>query len=360
MLTREKGIIAFIFPGQGSQYPGMGKEFYDNWEVVREVFERANQVLGFSLSELCFEKDERRSFERLKHWVESIGDKLHLEFIHRLMADGQSLLKQTRYSQPTVFTTSVACFEVFKQELRSRSLNLDAVVTAGHSLGEYTSLVAAGAIDFEDGLRLVKARGEYMQECGERIGNAGLVAVVNKEKSGSISDEHIQKLTEADVRVALYNTDSQIVIAGYDKNLKRAMHVAKGLGLQAIPLKVSGPFHTPLMKPAADKLREYLEGFQFSLARIPIIANVSTYGIVDPVHIKEELVKQIYTPILWKQSVQKMIQSGVRVFIEIGPGKVLSNMIKRSHSEVEVLNVEDEASLEATLKRLTRLMRGSD
>lgn len=353
MSAIERGRVAYLFPGQGSQYPGMGKEFHDNREVARYVFEKANKILGYNLTDLCFEKDERRSFEKLKHWVENIGDRLHLEFINRLISKNQSLLKQTRYAQPTVFTTNAACLEVFKEEIENRGLNLNDIVTAGHSLGEYTSLVAAETISFEDGLRLVKARGEYMQECGERVGNAGLVAVVNKGKDGKISDEQIKKITEEGVKVALYNTHSQIVIAGYDRNLRKASKTAKELGLQGIPLKVSGPFHTHLMKPAADKMKKCLDEFEFCLAKMPLIANSSTYGIVDPMHIKDELAKQIYTPILWRQSVEKMIENGVRTFIEIGPGRVLSNMIKKSYPHVEVLNVEDESSLEQTIKRLT-------
>ncbi|MDI6755062.1 MAG: ACP S-malonyltransferase [Thermodesulfobacteriota bacterium] len=337
--------IALIFPGQGSQYYGMGGDLYENFPASRTVFDRANKILGYNLCHLCFDKDEKRSLEKFKTWLENVGDRLHLEFIGRL---GTRILDQTRYSQPAIFTASVACYEAFRELLKERGLALDFYVTAGHSLGEYAALYAAGAIDLETGVRLVKARGEFMQSCGEEIGNAGLLSILSREKIGDI--EVICKSSKT--YTALYNTDFQIVVGGYDENLKNAKRVAEQMGLKAIPLKVSGPFHTYLMKPAAEKMETFIKKMDLRLARRPIIANTSAQGIVDPRHITEELVNQIHNPILWKSCVDKMIASGVELFIEIGPGKVLTGMISKINPNVKFLNMEDKASMGKAIQEL--------
>jgi [acyl-carrier-protein] S-malonyltransferase len=338
--------IALIFPGQGAQYYGMGKDIYENSPAAKRVFDRTNEILGYNLCHLCFEKDEKISMEKFKAWLERVGDRLHLEFISKL---GPKILDQTRYSQPAIFTTSVACYEAFQELLVEKGIVLDFYMTAGHSIGEYAALYAAEAVGLEEGVRMVKTRGELMQDCGEEIGNAGLLSILSREKIGGI--DVICKSSE--VYTALYNTDFQIVVGGYDENLKNAKRVAEQMGLKAVLLRVSGPFHTYLMKPAAEKMEAFLKKMSIHLARKPIIANTSTRGVVDPEHIVEELVIQIYNPILWKASVEKMIASGVEIFIEIGPGKVLSGMISKIDPNVKILNIEDKASLDQTVQELS-------
>jgi [acyl-carrier-protein] S-malonyltransferase len=286
--------------------------------------------------------------EKFKAWLESVRDRLHLEFISRL---GSKILDQTRYSQPAIFTTSVACFEAFRELLMEKGIVFDFYMTAGHSIGEYAALYAAEAVGLEEGVRMVKARGEFMQDCGEEVGNAGLLSILSREKIGDI--DVICKLSE--VYTALYNTDYQIVVGGFDENLKHAKKMAEKMGLKGILLRVSGPFHTYLMKPAAEKMETFLKKISIHLARRPIIANTSTRGVVDPEHIVEELVIQIYNPILWKASVEKMIASGVEIFIEIGPGKVLSGMISKIDPNVKILNIEDKASLDQTVQEISAL-----
>jgi [acyl-carrier-protein] S-malonyltransferase len=345
--------IAFIFPGQGSQYPGMGLDISNHYPVAKNTFERADDLLGYKISTLCWEKDEKHSHEKLRSWLKSIGDRFHLEFLDRLQEKLQKrpLLEYTRYSQPAVFTVSVACLEALRQELRSRGAYFDFDMTAGHSLGEYTALYAAKAFDFEEGLMLVKARAEYMQECGDDIENAGLLSIVGKTKIQGV-DRVCQR---ANVQISVYNNDYQVVLGGYDENLKQAKEMVEEMGYKGIPLKVSGPFHTYLMKPAADRMRGYLEGRDFSIMNRPVVANTSIRAIADPVDVKTELTDQIFKSVHWKESAEKMIQNGVGIFVEIGPGKVLNGLISKVDPDARVLNVEDRPSLERTAEELIKL-----
>jgi [acyl-carrier-protein] S-malonyltransferase len=246
---------------------------------------------------------------------------------------------------------SVACLEALRQELRNRGAHVDFDMTAGHSLGEYTALYAARAFDFEGGLMLVKARGEYMQECGDDIENAGLLSIVGKTKIQGV-DRVCQR---ANVQISVYNNDYQVVLGGYDENLKQAKQMAEEMGYKAIPLKVSGPFHTYLMKPAADRMRAYLDGRDFSIMNRPVVANTSTRAIADPADVKAELTDQIFKSVHWKESAEKMIQDGVGIFVEIGPGKVLNGLISKVDPDARVLNVEDRPSLERTVEELLKL-----
>jgi [acyl-carrier-protein] S-malonyltransferase len=345
--------IAFIFPGQGSQYAGMGLDISNHYPVAKDAFERADDLLGYKISTLCWEKDEKHSHEKLRSRLKSIGDLFHLEFLDRLQKKMQKrpLLEYTRYSQPAVFTVSVACLEALGQELRSRGAHVDFDMTAGHSLGEYTALHAARAFDFEEGLMLVKARGEYMQECGDDIENAGLLSIVGKTKIQGVE----RVCQRANVQISVYNNDYQIVLGGYDENLKEAKQMIEEMGYKGIPLKVSGPFHTYLMKPAADRMRAYLEGRDFAIMNRPVIANTSIRAIADPLDVKNELTDQIYKAVHWKESAEKMIQSGVGIFVEIGPGKVLNGLISKVDPDARVLNVEDHPSLERTVEELIKL-----
>jgi len=345
--------IAFIFPGQGSQYAGMGLDISNHYPVAKNTFERADDLLGYKISALCWEKDEKHSHEKLRSWLKSIGDRFHLEFLDRLQEKLQKrpLLEYTRYSQPAVFTVSVACLEALRQELRSRGAHVDFDMTAGHSLGEYTALYTARAFDFEEGLMLVKARGEYMQECGDDIENAGLLSIMGKTKIQGIE----RVCQRANVQIAVYNNDYQIVLGGYDENLKQAKQMVEEMGYKGIALKVSGPFHTYLMKPAADRMRSYLEGRNFAIMNRPVVANTSIRAIADPLDVKSELTDQIYKTVQWKESAEKMIQNGVGIFVEIGPRKVLNGLISKVDPEARVLNVEDRPSLERTAEELIKL-----
>jgi [acyl-carrier-protein] S-malonyltransferase len=345
--------IAFVFPGQGSQYPGMGLDISDQYPVAKSTFTRADDLLGYKISSLCWEKNEKHSHEKLRSWLKSIGDRFHLEFLERLQEKlhKRPLLEYTRYSQPAVFTVSVACLEALRQELRSRGHHLDFDMAAGHSLGEYTALYAAGAFGFEEALLLVKTRAEYMQDCGEDIANAGLLSIVGKDRIQGIE----QICQSANVHIAVYNNDYQIVLGGYEENLRHAKEMVEEMGLKGIPLKVSGPFHTYLMKPAADRMRFFLEGRDFTIMNRPVIANTSTRAIADPLDIKNELTDQIFRSVFWKESTEKMIKNGVRVFVEIGPGKVLNGLISKVDPDVKILNVEDPPSLENTVQELIML-----
>ncbi|MBI5968919.1 MAG: ACP S-malonyltransferase [Deltaproteobacteria bacterium] len=353
----ERRRIAFIFPGQGSQYPGMGVDISNHYPVANSIFTRADDLLGYKISTLCWEKDEKHSHEKLRSWLKHIGDFFHLAFLDRLQEKlhKRPLLEYTRYSQPAVFTASVACLEALRQEIRARGHHLDFDMAAGHSLGEYTAFYAAGALDFEDALLLVKTRGEYMQDCGEEIEKAGLLSILGKTKIQGI-DRVCQK---ANVHVAVYNTDYQIVLGGYEENLKHAKQIVEEMGFKGVPLKVSGPFHTYLMKPAADRMHTYLAGVDFTISARPVIANTSTRAIVDPMDIKNELTDQIFKPVLWKDCVEKMIKSGVGCFVEIGPGKVLNGLIGKVDPHVQVLNVEDQQTLESTVLELIHLSSGA-
>jgi len=352
----ERKKIAFVFPGQGSQYPGMGLDLSNHYPVAKNILHRADDLLGYRITDLLWEKDEKHSHEKLSTWLKHIGDRFHLEFLERLKEKyhKRPLLEYTRYSQPAVFTVSAACLEALRQELRARGEYPSFDMTAGHSIGEYTALFAAGALNFEEALLLVKTRGEYMQDCGDDIENAGLLSILGKAKILGID----RICRAANVNIAVYNNDYQIVLGGYEENLKHAKKMAEEMGFKGIFLKVSGPFHTYLMKPAADRMRFYLEGTDFTVAGKPVIANSSTRAIVDPMDIKNELSDQIFKPVLWKESVEKMIKHGVRVFVEIGPGKVLNGLINKVDPNVQVLNVENRETLEQAAKELIDLGSG--
>jgi [acyl-carrier-protein] S-malonyltransferase len=345
--------IAFIFPGQGSQYAGMGLDISNHYPVAKDAFDRADDLLGYKISMLCWEKDDKHSHEKLRNRLKSVGDRFHLEFLDRLQKKmgKRPLLEYTRYSQPAVFTVSVACLEALRQELRNRGAYVDFDITAGHSLGEYTALYAAKAFDFEEGLMLVKARGEYMQECGDDIENASLLSIVGKTKIQGLE----RVCQRANVQISVYNNDYQVVLGGYDENLKEAKDLADEMGYRGIPLKVSGPFHTYLMKPAADRMRAYMESREFAIMNRPVVANTSVRAIADPLDAKNELTDQIFKAVHWKESVEKMIQNGVGIFVEIGPGKVLNGLISKVDPDVRVLNVEDRPSLERTAGELIKL-----
>ncbi|MFO7460465.1 MAG: ACP S-malonyltransferase [Desulfatiglandales bacterium] len=320
--------VALIFPGQGSQYVGMGKELYDRFKLVRDVYDESSSVVGYDMAEKCFKKP-------------LLGSKL----VHRPDLD------RTRYTQPAVFTTGYACYKIFEEMCNEVSVQCNIAFLAGHSLGEYTALAVAGAMDFRTCMDLVQKRANFITEFSNAYPDAGLMAVVNKGKE--LNHTMIETMArEAQVYVTLVNTKSQIVVGGFKKNLDDLGKKLKKEGLIPTVLRVEGPFHSPLMKPAADRFKRELAASDMCIAHKPVIANVTSEAIVDPGHIKKELYEQIFTCVNWRRSVDKMVDNGADLFIEVGPKKVLSNMIKDIRPEIPTMNVEDTESLERTVKEL--------
>lgn len=305
--------IAFIYPGQGAQYAGMGKEIYEKYEEAREIFERADEALGFYISKLCFEGPEEE-------------------------------LVKTENTQPAILTVSVALTRV----LQKRGVKPD--VTAGLSLGEYSSLVLAEALDFEDAVRLVKMRGKYMQEVvPEGVGTMAAILGLSNEEV----EEICQIASEVGVvEPANYNCPGQLVVSGEVKAVERAVELAKERGAKkAVVLAVSAPFHCSMLKEAGELLAKELDKIEIKDLKVPVISNV-TANYVQKDMVKELLIKQVSHPVLWEQSVRKMIEDGVDTFVEIGPGKTLSGFIKKIDRSKTVLNFEDEESLMKTLSAL--------
>lgn len=305
--------IAFVFPGQGSQTVGMCKDLYDNYTCSRKVFEAADEALGFSISDMCFNGPE---------------DQLRLTF----------------NTQPAILTASVACAEVLKEN------GLSCEVAAGHSLGEYSALVLAGALDFADAVRIVRKRGQFMQEAVP-VGEGSMAAVLGLE-SDKIVD--ICRTVEAEcgeaVQAVNFNCPGQVVIAGAVGAVDKALAALKEAGAKrAVLLPVSAPFHSTLMQPASKRLAEVFETVAFHDAKIPVVANVTATEVIKGEEIKESLIRQAAMPVLWETSVNHMIAGGVDTFVEVGPGKVLTGFTKKIAKGMTALNVEDEASLEKTL-----------
>lgn len=301
--------ICFIFSGQGAQYDKMGKELYDNFEICKEVFERANKVLDFSITDICFNNDER--------------------------------LNQTEYTQPAILTTSYAIYKLMEQK------GLKADYMAGLSLGEYSALCASGALDFEDAVVLVRKRGKYMTEAVPS-GVGAMTAVLNADES--IIDEALKEASTDDeiCMIANYNAPGQIVIAGHTNAIERAENLLKEKGVKKmVRLNVSGPFHTSLLKPASDKLKEELEQITINTPNVDVFTNLTGEKVED---IKDTLIKQVMSPVKWEQTIKNLIELGVDTFVELGPSKTLSAFVKKVSKDVSVYNVEDLNSLEKTCK----------
>jgi [acyl-carrier-protein] S-malonyltransferase len=307
--------IAFIFPGQGSQTVGMGKELAEQYPEVQSFFKKADERLSSNLSTVIFEGPQEE-------------------------------LTQTTNAQPALLTTSMAIFDRLKAE------GITADFTAGHSLGEYSALVAAGAIDFEDAVYAVRKRGEFMEEAvpsGE--GTMAAVLGMAREPLKEVTD-HVTGEGHA-VGLANLNCPGQIVISGTAKGVELASEKAKEAGAKrVIPLQVSGPFHSELMKPAADQFVSILDSITIKDAAVPVIANVTAAPVTDHEEIKRLLIEQLYSPVQWEDSVEKLLELGVDTFIEVGPGKVLSGLVKKVNRRVKTYAVQDEASLEQTIQAL--------
>lgn len=301
---------AFIFPGQGSQYSGMGKELADNFAVARHTFEEADDALGFKLSELCFTGSDED-------------------------------LKLTANTQPAILTASIAVLKVVQQET-----GLKADYAAGHSLGEYSALVCSGALAFADAVRTVRARGTFMQEAVP-VGTGTMAAILGVESD--VLEDICREASQGEVvSPANFNSSGQIVIAGAVGAVARAIEIAKARGFRkAMLLPVSAPFHCALMKPAADRLSTVLDAIFVQDMTLPVIANADAAPNSDKERVKPLLVTQVCSPVLWEQSVHAMGTLGVTKFVELGPGKVLSGLVKRINKEAVLANIEDVAGVKA-------------
>ncbi len=306
--------VAFVFPGQASQYSGMGKDLADKYPEARAVFDEADKVLGFSISKICFEGPEDE-------------------------------LKLTANTQPAILTVSVAAVRVLEQ----KGISPDYV--AGHSLGEYSALVAAGALKFADAVQLVRKRGTYMQEAVP-AGQGAMAAILGL--SPAVVQDACKRAAEGEVcSAANLNSPEQTVISGHANAVKRAVEIASQSGAKrAVVLPVSAPFHSALMMGAQEKLEKDLQAVQFSELQIPLVTNVDADSIRKGEEARQALVRQVSMPVRWEESMRMLLDEGVRTFVEVGPGRVLTGIMRQIERSVTTLNVEDEKSLNATIEKI--------
>lgn len=303
--------IAIVFPGQGSQYAGMGKDFYDNFKESKDIFDRANKALGFDIKKLCFEGPEED-------------------------------LSITKITQPALLTTSIAMYSAVKEKFSGYE-----IMMGGLSLGEYTALTAAGAMDFETSVNLVHKRGNYMQSAVP-VGKGGMLALIGCNEDDAVrfckdvSEEH------GILEPANFNCPSQIVVGGDIDAIEKASSIISKYNIKrAIKLQVSAPFHTSMLKSAGDKLREDLQQIKFNVPAHNVISNVDEKYYSNTDEIAHKLEKQVYNTVKWEGCVRKMINDGVTTFVEIGPGKTLASFIKKIDKGVNIINIENISDLES-------------
>jgi len=308
------GKIAFLFPGQASQYPGMGRELAEKFPESRAAFDEADAALGFSISQLCFEGSEEA-------------------------------LKLTENTQPAILTVSTAAYRA----LEKHGVTPDFV--AGHSLGEYSAVVAAGGLDFVTAVKIGRARGRYMQDAvppGE-----GAMAAILGLAPAEVADICKKAADHQVVSPANLNSPEQTVISGHAAAVKRAVEIASQSGAKrAVILPVSAPFHCALMMPAQQRLETDLRAAKFSALRSPLITNVDAEAVTTGDEARDSLIRQVTQPVRWLDSIHEMIEGGATIFVEVGPGKVLSGLLRQIDRSVRALNVEDAASLQATLDKI--------
>jgi len=320
--------IAIIFTGQGTQYQGMGNDIRSAFPTAREVYRRAKDILGFYTNLMCFNSIiQKRSFER------------------------------TDYVQIAIFVTNHALYSVLHEYLPDLKFH----ATAGHSLGEYNSLVLSKALEFEQALKLVKLRGAYMHKISKDI-SGGLLAIVGY--SDTSLTEELNNLKKKGIYIALLNTERQMVIGGKKLDLEYAKEELKKSGLRISTLNVEGPFHTPYMQKAADYLREGIDQIEVNLGNVPVVANSSARFIIDPLDIKEELYKQIFNPVNWVDSIRRMYEFGIRFYLIIGADKyevtrgminhIVRGMVKEIDEKIKIMVVKDERSLENVVNELSK------
>jgi len=307
--------VAFIFPGQGSQTVGMGKDLFENSTAAREVFEQADDALGFKLSEMCF-------------------------------AGSEEDLQLTANTQPAILTVSVAAHRAMEAEGIAPP-----AFAAGHSLGEYSALVAAGAIDFADAVRTVRKRGTYMQEAVP-VGVGAMAAILGLDAeavaAGCEEAEQGQVCSPANI-----NSPSQTVIAGNAEAVDRACEILKSKGAKrAVKLNVSAPFHCSLMMPAQERLAADLAALSYGDLKFPVVHNVDAKANENAAVVCDKLTWQVSSPVRWLESVENLVASGVDTFVEIGPGKVLSGLVRQINRDVRTMNVDSFESLRSTLETL--------
>lgn len=307
--------LAFVFPGQGAQYPGMGKDIAEKYLSAADIFERADRALAFPLSKICFNGPEDE-------------------------------LKLTANTQPAILTVSIAILQVLREHI-----DITPDFVAGHSLGEYSALVCAGGMEFEDAVRTVRQRGKYMQNAVP-AGTGSMTAIIGmeREKLQQFCEEYSHE--EHIVVIANLNCPKQYVISGHNAAVQVVSQAAQKSGALIIPLAVSAPFHSPLMQKAADELESWLGKIPIQDLKIPLINNAEALILRKAENVKNSLVRQMQASVLWETSMRKLIAEGVSTFVEIGPGKVLSGLIKRIDKSVEVLNAGDLSGLETVFTTL--------